>query len=95
MHEVFEMPWTWERWEALHAHATALAMFIDSQMSKDSTGSNSAPQDNKMVGLKMTEMPDPKIYKLDHLKEYLNIGDLPAHLKSLTSTMTLLLSIDS
>ena len=85
--EFFETPVTAERREVLTRHASAIADIIKTQLAGDKTTPNqdilmhSDPNEQEDYSPKTAAMPDSAMYPSSEMKDLIDVGSLPEHLK--------------
>ena len=84
----FETPATLERKEILVKHASAIAEVIKAQLTEDqvplsqSAQSHGDPNEQEDYGPKTAAMPDSTVYPSAEMKELIDVGSLPEHLRT-------------
>ena len=82
--EYFDHVKTMEDWQARSQHAEALAAIIQMQMDADSKTEKQnpdQPEGDESYGPKTAEMPDLTEYPSSKMRELIDVGSLPDHLK--------------
>ena len=96
--EYFDHVKTMSDWEARTKHADAIAAIIQIQMDEDrkarepkeaaqSGGEAAQSQEGEDFGPKTAEMPDMTEYPSSRMKDFIDVGSLPDHLKDEAWTM--------